>query len=416
MIDAPASVKVLSLNCWGLKYLAKHQEERLKAIAVRLSKGECDIVALQEVWVDKDWLEIERKCNIAYPYRRRFRAGVIAGPGLCILLKWPIESTFLYRFPINGRPSAFFRGDWYVGKSLAVTIIDSGVPNAPKLAVLNSHMHAPYASDGDAAYLAHRTCQAWDMAKIHKVLRQAGYAIIQVGDLNCEPESLPHRIFKHEAGLADSWEVLHAGTDISRQRIALMNPMDQIAKGGITCDSKLNTWRADRDLSEAKRLDFALFNTDRLTPIGAKVVFTELLQAPFLCSYSDHFGYTAEFAFTNMPNDTTVSRGSVELYDDIIDEVDSYLRRTIPFQKNWRLIHFLCSIVLVVAIQIAITFAADAAAWSSVLLSIVSALLAVTGVVNGLIGLISIQSEKNNIEEVKLEIFDAKRALDCKCD
>lgn len=404
------SINLLTLNCWGLKYIAKHREQRLSAIADHLALGEHDIVALQEVWVEKDWLEIDLRCKNVYPYRRNFRAGVIAGPGLCILLKFPIESTFLYRFPVNGRPSAFFRGDWYVGKSIAVTIIDTNLPGASKLAVLNSHMHSPYALTGDAAYLTHRTCQAWDMAKYISMLRLAGYAVIQVGDLNSQPDSLPYRIFTQEGGVVDSWDVLHRENHLSNEEIALMNPHDQIKRGGVTCDSQLNTWRANRQLDEAKRLDYALVDTHKLTPLRAEVKMTDILPAPLSCSYSDHFGYSLEFAFASCSDEIVTPYASTELYEEIIENIDTYLKHTIPFQSTWRFWHFAISMVLVILIQVAIAFASSAASWSSVLLSVGSTIIAITGVVNGLIWLISTPSEKNNLEEVRLEVLDAQRA------
>lgn len=405
-----AGIKFLTLNCWGLKYLSGHREARLTAIADQLSKGEHDIVALQEVWTERDWLEIDKKCQGIYPFRRRFRSGVIAGPGLCILLKFPITSTFLYRFPINGRPSAFFRGDWYVGKGIGVTIIDSGIPNVSKLAVLNSHMHAPYSSVGDAAYLAHRTCQAWDMAKFLAMLKQAGYAVIQVGDLNSEPGSLPYRIFTQEGGLSDSWEVLYGGNSLLELKVSLMSPIDQVMRGGITCDSRLNTWHANKRTLDAKRLDFALYDPTKLKPVQAEVQFTDLLPAPYSCSYSDHFGYSVEFSFHEISNLVRTPSSTVELLDDIVREIDGYVQHTIPFQMNWRLVHFFISLIIVILLQVAISFAADQAPWSSVILSVSSVLIALSGLINGLMCIISIPNERNNIEEVRLEVLDAKRA------
>lgn len=402
------TLNLFTFNCWGLKYISKHRQERLKAIAEYLSHGHHDIVALQEVWVDQDWKEIDQQCQIVYPYRRRFRAGVFAGPGLCVLLKFPIESTFLYRFPINGRPSAFYRGDWYVGKSIAVTIIDTGIPNSSRLALLNSHMHAPYSLEGDSAYLTHRTCQAWDMANITTMLRKLGYAVIQVGDLNSQPGSLPYRIFTTQGGLVDSWDTLFGDNQVLNEEIALMDPLDQIIKGGVTCDSKLNTWRAKFD-GDAKRLDYALVDITKLTPVHAEVKMTEVLPAPLSCSYSDHFAYSLEFKFASKSADHTTSVSTIKLYNDIILNIDVYLESTVPFQLNWRFWHFLLSMILVIAIQIGISFAANIQDWSAVLLSIASTVIGISGVVNGLIWLISIPSERNNLEEVKLEVSDAKR-------
>ncbi|CAO3571714.1 unnamed protein product [Mortierella alpina] len=53
-------LNVLTLNCWGLKFVAKERQDRLTAIGRYLadaSRG-YDIVGLQEVWVYDDYLRI----------------------------------------------------------------------------------------------------------------------------------------------------------------------------------------------------------------------------------------------------------------------------------------------------------------------------------------------------------------------
>lgn len=405
-------VKLLTLNTWGLKYVSKYRRERLRAIAHQLAHSDYDIVALQEVWVQEDWDYIESQCKQTFPYRRQFRSGIIAGPGLSILLKVPISSTFLYRFPINGRPSAFFRGDWFVGKSIAVTILDPKVPGSSKLAVLNSHMHAPYAQSGDAAYATHRACQAWDLAKLVSTLRKAGYAVVQVGDLNSRPGLLPYKLFTVEGGLTDSWDVLH-NEELLVDDIAVMEPHEQINRGGITANSRLNTWRANRPAWEACRLDYALIDQDRFTPILAGVHFTELLPAPISCSYSDHFAYSVELVvkLTRGKKERYSVQEKSEVYQELISSIETYLGETIPFQANWRKWHFLMSLIAVVLIEVAMTFAAIALPWATILLSVGAILIGISGVVNGMIWGFGIRSEKRALEEVKLEVGDALRAI-----
>lgn len=406
--------KLLTFNTWGLKFVSKHRQERLRAIADELSLAKYDIVALQEVWVEEDWLYLDQACQTAYPYRRRFMSGILAGPGLVVLLKLPIHSTFLYRFPINGRPSAFFRGDWFVGKSLAVTVLEA--PGSRRIALLNSHMHAPYAATGDAAYSTHRACQAWDLAKVVRLLQDAGYAVIQVGDLNSKPGSLPYRLFTAEGNLSDSWEVLHGENVVLAAELAVMDPADQIAKGGVTCDSRLNTWRATREPWEACRLDYALIDRRCIQPVRAAVQFTDLLPPPLQCSYSDHFGYSLEFAVAETEAGKSENDGGdiplrLEVYRELGTEIRHYLAHTIPYQANWRKLHFLLSILIVVAINVAITFASNVQPWASVLLCVGSTVIGITGVVNGMIWGFAVRSELRALQEVKKEAEDAERAL-----
>lgn len=403
--------KLLTFNTWGLKFVSKHRKERLRAIAEELSLATYDIVALQEVWVEEDWHYLDQVCRSAYPYRRRFLSGILTGPGLVVLLKLPIQSSFLYRFPINGRPSAFFRGDWFVGKSLAVTVLDA--PGSGRIALLNSHMHAPYSATGDAAYSTHRACQAWDLAKVVRLLQQAGYAVIQVGDLNSKPGSLPYRLFTAEGGLSDSWDVLHGDNVVLAAELAAMDPADQIAKGGVTCDSRLNTWRAARAPWEACRLDYALIDPRCILPVRAQVQFTGLLPPPLACSYSDHFGYSLEFSVAE-PEERVEGGDSalrLDVYRELGIEIRHYLAHTIPHQANWRKLHFLVSVLVVVLINVAITFAANVQPWASVLLSVGSTVIGITGVVNGMIWGFAVRSELRALQEVKMEAEDAERAL-----
>lgn len=404
------SIKLLTFNTYGLKFVSKFREERLHGIADQLANSDYDIVALQEVWVEADWDYIDRKCKGVFPYRRIFKSGILTGPGLAILSKIPIERTFLYRFPINGRPSAFFRGDWFVGKSIAVTVLRRENPGSPPLVILNSHMHAPYAQLGDAAYSTHRACQAWDMANLVRTLQSAGYAVIQVGDLNSKPGSLPYKLFTQEGGLADSWDVLHNGNGPLNEDISMMSPQDQIELGGVTCNSTLNTWRSTRAAWEACRLDYALIDRERIVPLLAAVRFTEPISGAPHCSYSDHFAYELIFRV-----ESTVSlrpswsySDNAALYDELIREISTYLKEVIPFQANWRKMHFILSIIVAVAILVGMTFAADRQGWASVILGLAVSLIMTTGVMNGLIWGLGVRSEKRALQEVLLEVEDAQ--------
>jgi sphingomyelin phosphodiesterase 2 len=45
---------------------------------------------------------------------------------LVILSRWPIVESNMVRYPLNGRPAAFYRGDWFVGKGVACARIQMG--------------------------------------------------------------------------------------------------------------------------------------------------------------------------------------------------------------------------------------------------------------------------------------------------
>ena len=416
------TMKLLTFNIWGLKYVSKYRKQRVDGIIQKLldPSEDYDVIALQEVWVEDDWKAMESRLGHIYHYRRYFNSGIISGPGLAILSKFPIKETFLYRFPLNGRPSAVHRGDWYVGKSLAVTVLSNGI------AVLNSHMHAPYHSEGDANYLCHRGCQAWDISKFIGLLKSGGYSVVMVGDLNSRPESLPYRLFTTGTQLVDSWEqfkVKNKEELISLQELAKLSPKDQVIKAAVTCDSQLNSWRAHRKLEEACRLDYALIDGDNLTTIDACVKFIDRLPH-YNCSYSDHFGYYVELKkgvsdgddkskdnnINNDINDNT-NTSMIENYKELLAEINIYQTTTIPFQQRWRYLHFFTSIIVFIGAIIGTGFVSIMSPFFSILIVILLPLIVVSGVINGLIAFLGIRSENRALNEVKSQVNDSLGAI-----
>lgn len=402
--------KVLTFNTWGLKYISKERKTRLHGIADRLASNstDYDIVALQEVWVAEDWEYFKDVCKAKYPFHRIFYSGMVTGPGLAILSKFPIHSTYLYRYPVNGRPSAFFRGDWYVGKGASVTVIDPPAEGLPQLAIVNTHMHAPYAKTGDAAYKCHRVAQAWDLSNLVANIERRGYAVILVGDMNCRPGELSYRLLENEARLEDSWEVLHGPTD--RRKIANMTPEDQLKYGATTCDSHLNSWRENWPIADASRLDYMLLGGGWLEPIDAGVAFTDRI--PGVGSFSDHFGYTATFQVNAEPKPINVPACKLlHIYDEASNLIQDYLNTTNKSQRFWRYIHLWVSLILIVAFIPGIIFASNAESWSSVIFYVLGVLIGISGVIDGLIAFLFCQNEERALIEVIHQINDQRRYL-----
>jgi sphingomyelin phosphodiesterase 2 len=128
---APDSLRILSLNCWGLKFISALRNERLAEIGVQIAAAtpSPDIVGLQECWTQQDYNAIRDRTKHLLPYGKFYHSGCFGG-GLAILSRWPIEESNMVRYPLNGRPAAFFRGDWFVGKGVACARIRIGP--APK--------------------------------------------------------------------------------------------------------------------------------------------------------------------------------------------------------------------------------------------------------------------------------------------
>lgn len=169
-------------------------------------------------------------------------------------------------YVLSGRPTAFWRGDWYVGKGIAHARIRAHFPprarNPPKtraqqdsnsvpprahgndnpredggeqeeeeeeekeddddddssltIEVFNTHTHAPYSSDKSDTYRVHREAQAWALAKLLRSAaeKRGNHLVIAAGDLNTTPLSTAHRIITAHAPVRDVWRVLHPDSSL----------------------------------------------------------------------------------------------------------------------------------------------------------------------------------------------------------
>ena len=160
-----SKIEIVTHNCWGLKYISKHRHARLSEIGAQLaSRGPPPhIVGLQECWTQADYQAIRRHTSEILPHGKFYYGGIF-GAGLAILSKWPIIESSMVEYPLNGRPTAFFRGDWFVGKGVACAKIQfgkdsqdilevfcthvcrilSGAPRAPSTSLLSQHSSRAY--------------------------------------------------------------------------------------------------------------------------------------------------------------------------------------------------------------------------------------------------------------------------------
>ncbi|KIV90562.1 hypothetical protein PV10_07850 [Exophiala mesophila] len=323
-LDQVSTIHILTLNCWGLKYLSKHRSERLSEIGNRLAtySPQLDIVGLQECWTFSDYLTIRNRTRSTLPYGKFYHSGIFGG-GLAILSRWPIRESTMYRYSLNGRPTAFFRGDWFVGKGVGCATI--ALPDGGNVEVFNTHLHAPYEREPNDSYICHRTGQAWEIAKLMRAASQRGSLVIGLGDFNMVPLSFAHVLIESQAGVQDVWRVVKPQSSVGasidppekerRKRLGEPDIPDvatSLEEHGHTCDSILNTWRwnkahqkhleegQDREIPltdpdpKSKRLDYIFcsgvgngWRVDRV-----QVALTE--RHPSLrCSLSDHFAVQA---------------------------------------------------------------------------------------------------------------------------
>ncbi|KAF9913152.1 phospholipase C type enzyme [Linnemannia zychae] len=298
-------LSVLTLNCWGLKFIAKDRQDRLRAIGRYLAdpaRG-YDIVGLQEVWVEDDYLQIKELVKDNLPYTKTWHSGALGSSGLVILSKFPIVSTTHRRFALNGDPFKIFHGDWYVGKCVvSATIVH---PTCGEIEVFNTHLHAGYDPVGTPdSYLGCRVGEAWEMASLVKAATSQGRHVISVGDYNSAPNSLVIQLLKRQGGLTDSWDKMHPEPNPIPSGLT---PEQGVAIMGVTCDTPLNSWAGHHWLNYltndpiGERLDYVFFKeTPEMTCTHVEVAFTDKISGigklnSGLKNYSDHFGVNAKF-------------------------------------------------------------------------------------------------------------------------
>lgn len=445
--ESLSSINILSFNVWDLKYIAKFREERLEDIAKRINSRlpVPEIVGLQECFTQENYQKIRKRTKLILPYGKFYNSGIF-GSGLVILSKWPIEESTMFRYPLNGRPTAFYRGDWFVGKGVACARIRLGPCENDIAEVFCTHMHAPYESEPNDSYLCHRTAQAWEIAKLMRGAAERGHLVIGLGDFNMLPLSLAHQLITAHAPVQDAWRVLHPDSSLGAANDAVERKRGRgvptaifnVIENGASCDSALNTWRWSKEQQKrlfrgnnillngktldpgAKRLDYIFVGSGIRPNAHAhtqpwQVQRTELgmidRHESLYFSLSDHFSIEATIcrsAAKAIPPQTSPSNPTLlspATYNEILAMIRSYGLRERK-QRRWRLAHFLSSIVIFVGCSIAIWWSPRPVV--SFLLMLLSTLSFGAGVVDGLIGGLFVGSEIRALKEFEWEIRNAK--------
>ncbi|KAF2084118.1 DNase I-like protein [Saccharata proteae CBS 121410] len=447
--ETPSKLRIISLNCWGLKYLAKYRHERLSEIGNQLAAASPtpDIIGLQECWTQQDYQAIRDKTQHILPFGKFYHSGIFGG-GLAILSRWPIEESSMMRYPLNGRPTAFFRGDWFVGKGVACARIRFGKGRKDVAEVFCTHLHAPYESEPNDSYICHRTAQAWEIAKLMRGAAERGHLVLGLGDFNMLPLSLAHRLIETHSPARDIWRLIYPDSSIGAARDAVEKkrgkPMPtadfNIKVNGATCDSALNTWRwneAHRKRLEkgedvviessvedprAKRLDYIFFSCGEQSPSAdfktgwtletANVGMT--MRHPELrCSLSDHFSIEATLVHVPSAESTAASAPSpspapslpIQAYDEILRMIHSYTQREMR-QRKLRVGHFGAQLAIAIGCFIAVWWVPRN--FVAFILMLVSSLGLAYGVVDGLMGGLFVGSELRALREFEWEIRNAR--------
>ena len=476
----PLEITALTLNCWGLKYISALRAERIPEIGRRIaelatplsssspsSPPPLSIVGLQECWVYDDFATIHSLTRHVLPYAKFFYGGVW-GAGLAVLSRWPITQSSMYTYPLCGRPTAFWRGDWYVGKGIASATIQ--VTDTTTVEVLVTHTHAPYESRlPNDSYLVHQLSETWEMGKRARAAAERGRLVLAMGDYNMTPDSLMYNALHLGAGagsgagsgppiLRDTWRELHPDSSLgpadhpaekARSRpvpAAVFN----LHENGTTSDNVYNTWRwpkdkqtrlhkayaqraqaaskedaalgefrVDPDMADprGKRLDY-IFYAPPQTPgpawktTAARVAMVEPHPTAG-CSVSDHFAYMTTLASQPLgvgpdsPSTLPTVDGASN-YDRFIAELEKYMLRE-QKQRYWRGVHFFGAVAVAIGCYVAVWFSPRP--FVAFLLTFLASLGLAAGVVDGLLSLLFFNSEIRHLKEFRWEISNARSLL-----
>ncbi|KAL2270891.1 hypothetical protein VTJ83DRAFT_262 [Remersonia thermophila] len=340
MPSPPDELNLVTLNCWGLKYVSKLRRERLAEIGRQLAVADPQphIVALQECFSQEDYQTIRRQTRFILPYGKFYFSGVI-GAGLAILSRWPIEDSALYRYPLNGRPTEFWLGDWYAGKGVAWAKIRYGPAAKQVVEVFNTHTHAKYENGKpNDTHLLTLMAQSWELAKLLRGAAERGHVVLAMGDFNMIPMSPEYQLITGLSPVRDVWRVLHPDSSLGAsyhpaeeaRRRPIPSAEFNIRKNGATSNGPYNTWRWPKSKQKrlgpgkphlpvspdtpdplGKRLDYIFANPGDIRALGGGWVVKRaslgmMMRHPkYGCSLSDHFSMEATLAFHPLPQSHT---------------------------------------------------------------------------------------------------------------
>ncbi|CAG8537943.1 7411_t:CDS:2 [Funneliformis caledonium] len=428
--SSTTTLTVLSLNCWGLRFISKKVDQRMEAIADNLAHSDYEIVCLQEVWVYRNFEAIKQKTKKRFPYSRFYSSGVF-GTGLVILSRYPIVEISFHRYRLNGRPIKFTHGDWYVGKGVASAVVDH--PVAGLIEVFNTHTHAGYGSKKDDIYLAHRVSQGWEMSSLLKASASRGRNVIAIGDFNSHPESLVHKLITTHGQMTDAWQSQVpsspssvSSTSIHQQTSVPFDPQNSIIQKGYTSNSPLNTWskitikQAERDLYAGQRIDFIFYRkTSRFWCSGSRVVFTDKIPE-LAVSYSDHFGVEATFTLVGRDKNAVIPLSVWEQGQyEHLHELDTRTLKTVEdmFKKDLsrsqtssriQLFFFYLSLIVIIGLVAfgvllasSVTFSQF---WINIIIVMIIGPIASLGTVMGLHGFLFGNEEQSTLQQFIEEV------------
>ncbi|XP_078583948.1 putative neutral sphingomyelinase [Branchiostoma floridae x Branchiostoma japonicum] len=292
----PAHLRVLTLNCWGITYIASNVSERIHAIGEELATGKYDLVALQEVWVEALYEQLVSQVEDVLPYHHYFYSGW-NGSGVCVFSKHPIVDVYQYRFTLNGHAHKLLHADWYGGKLVGLCRIQYA---GTEINFYASHTHAEYNPDNDE-YKAHRVSQAFELSQFIRHTSHLADLNILAGDLNTQPFELGTKIIQSNTGMEDAWpSAEHKNSEDS----------------GMTWCPENNYHAGCSD--PAMRLDYVLYKGSARCSVKCAHCETTMHKVPGKpFNYSDHEAVLAHLELEKVSGPSDDNPGDSEHLPDI---------------------------------------------------------------------------------------------------
>lgn len=186
-------MRIATLNVWALPLgIAPENGPRMHAIGRRLTEGEAQVWAFQEVWTD-DARRILSDAAAAAGMQVAHGGG-----GLMVASQFPIESAAFRSYSLAGIATHLHRGDYMGGKGFQTLRLRT--PAGP-LALVNTHLHAQYHADDRDPYLGHRVGQVVELAESLQTVREP---LVAAGDFNLREDHPGYGILAGLTGLEDA--------------------------------------------------------------------------------------------------------------------------------------------------------------------------------------------------------------------
>ncbi len=199
--------KVVTFNIADAHLFTGNRPERMRAIAVKLTELDPDLVGLQESFVEADRnLLLESLTGSRLKHHVMFPAATV-GNGLLILSAFPIQEAFFHRYQNSNSWYKLWQGDWWAGKGVGLARIL--LPNGANLDFYDTHAQA---GRGDPANAIARVGQMKELAAFINASRLPDGPAFLVGDLNARKGQHDLDIAVEQAGL--QWAMtLEPGVD-----------------------------------------------------------------------------------------------------------------------------------------------------------------------------------------------------------